>query len=369
MNGRCAKYCSKFFGSTRYCGDGDSYTSGVNVDCTGPTPTGPGCDEILAQKHIRVADFEDVVRSYWVQAAPSPSKPAPLIVGFHGQSGDGKSFGQSHTFHALGKPHNLMAIFPQGMHDADAENDQGTGWNVGSYGPGNNATCVLEGVGSGYGCYNSCRKLKKCGRCNWSTCYDDVLFVTKMIQAVAQEFCIDLDRIYAHGESNGAMMVQHVAREMPDTFAGIDTWFGTPMVGFLLGSRLQLITQQAKFSQTAWLSLHGRNDTCIPPQGGETDGGWIFETLKDSTGIWAGLHHCDQKATPIVTRWDGGPLNFRCAEYKHCSTGRRVVQCMYDGVHGDWPTGTDGDEINLWFLLQFSRDSTPVVPDETIKIV
>merc|ERR1719453_2564890 len=31
------------------------------------------------------------------------------------------------------------------------------------------------------------------------------------------------------------------------------------------------------------------------------------------------------------------------------------MQCMYDGVHGVWPSGSDGDQITLWFLLRFDR--------------
>lgn len=320
----------------------------------------------FAQRQIKVADFETVDRTYWVQAAPKPTAPAPLLLVFHGQGGDGLSFCKSHNFSAIGEGQNLMVACPDGINDSFPGEDQGTGWNAGS--AGDNVTCVPTGV-SGGGCYKSCRALKKCGRCNWSTCYNDVLFVKTVVAAIAQDFCIDLDRVYAHGESNGAMLVQHVVRNLPDTFAGIDTWFGTPLLGYLLGDHLQLISEQTPLSKTAYLSLHGRNDTCIPPQGGVDDSGWIYETLEQSTGIWAILHHCNNKATPFVTRWDGGPLNFRCSEYQHCTTGRRVIQCMYDGVHGDWPTGSGGDEITLWFLLQFSRSSPITQVIESVELV
>jgi len=314
----------------------------------------------LQKKEIMVADFEEVKRDYWVQAPRNAATPAPVLFSFHGQSGNASLYAASHNFNTLGEAQNLMTVFPQGVNDSpDADHDQGTGWNCGT--AGDDSTCVSEGVGSEGACYKSCQKLKKCGKCNWSTCYDDVLFVKTVLAHVAKEFCIDLDRVYSDGESNGAMFTQHLVRELPDVFAGVSTWFGTPLTGYLLGKRLEVIAGQPQLARTAYLSLHGRNDTCIPPQGGEDDGGWLYEPLAQSTGIWAGIHRCDTKATHLPTPWDGGTLNFQCAEYRRCSTGRRVVQCMYDGVHGDWPTGHDGDQITVWFLLQFSRGS-PVAP-------
>lgn len=334
-----------------------------------PSPS-PGCARSAAshevwlphslhERRLQVSDFEPVQRTYWIQVAgrsAQAASPAPLLLAFHGQTDTADNFAESHNFTHIGMEHGLMAAYPQGMNDSFPGEEQGTGWNVGSAGAAGNMTCVLEGVGDAYGCYRSCRKLKKCGRCNWSTCYDDVLFVRKLLEAVAQDFCIDMARVYLQGESNGAMFVQHVAREMPEVFAGVAPWFGTPMVGFLLGHQSQLIRSRAAASQVAYLSLHGRNDTTIPPGGGETDGGWIYEPQIQAVGVWAAIHGCKLRASPIRTPWDGGVLNFACEEHLLCSSGRRVIQCMYNGVHGDWPSNMDGDEATLWFLLQFSRD-------------
>eukprot|EP00928_Gymnodinium_smaydae_P027047 TRINITY_DN2103_c0_g1_i1.p1 TRINITY_DN2103_c0_g1~~TRINITY_DN2103_c0_g1_i1.p1 ORF type:complete len:260 (-),score=34.47 TRINITY_DN2103_c0_g1_i1:519-1298(-) len=248
-----------------------------------------------------------------------------------------------------------MVAVLQGMNDSFPGEEQGTGWNVGS--ASDNSTCIPQGVGDYYGCYKSCRALKKCGRCNWSTCYNDVLFVQTLLTAIGNEYCIDLDRVYAQGASNGAMMVQHLVRALPNTFAAVSAWYGTPLIGHLLGQQQQLVHDQAALSRTAYLALHGRNDTTIPPSGGVSDGGWIFEPLVQSTAAWAALHRCDDVPTPLATRWDGGDKNFRCEEYMACASLRRVVQCMYDGQHGDEPTGTDGDQATLWFMFQFERSS------------
>jgi len=336
----------------------------------------PGCTRSmlpaagLHQRYITVADFEPVERTYWIEIPEGlsrtvQSKASPLLFAFHGQGGHGNDFAGMHKFAEIGRSDGLIAVFPQGMDDSYPGEEQGTGWNVGS--GGDNETCVLAGVGAYHGCYKSCRKLKQCGRCNWSTCYDDVLFVRSVIAAVAEELCVDLNRIYAQGESNGAELVHHLVRELPATFAGISTWYGTPLLGYLLGGQKQLMRGRNRLSRTAILALHGRNDTTIPAEGGVTDGGWLFEPLEQSTGVWSFVHHCEPTATPLTTRWDGGPLNFRCSEYKSCASCRRIVQCMYDGKHGDWPVGMAGDEITLWFLLRFSRGSDNQCQDDAIE--
>lgn len=324
----------------------------------------------LTRSEITVADFESVVRTFWVQAPPRPTLPAPLLIMFHGQGVEARAFAKWHNFSTVNSHHNLMTIYPQGMDDSYPGEEQGTGWNVGS--AGNEATCVLNGVGQYYGCYKSCRELNKCGRCNWSTCYNDVLFVETLIKEISDKFCIDLDRIYAQGEGNGAQMVHHIVRELPSTFAGIATWFGTPLVGSLLGSRLQLVANRSELAQTAILAMHPRNDGSFPTRGGVSEAGWIFEPLAQSTGVWSSVHQCSNEMVPFQTKWDGGPSVFQCSTFRRCHSGRQIVQCMYDGRHGEWPSGQISNQMSLWFLLQFRRsniDSEMMLKEFTAALV
>ena len=50
-------------------------------------------------------------------------------------------------------------------------------WNVGD--AGNTITCTPWTVHS---CYVSCKKIKKCSRCNCFTCVDDVFFVRSLVK-------------------------------------------------------------------------------------------------------------------------------------------------------------------------------------------
>eukprot|EP00929_Paragymnodinium_shiwhaense_P047643 TRINITY_DN24158_c0_g2_i2.p2 TRINITY_DN24158_c0_g2~~TRINITY_DN24158_c0_g2_i2.p2 ORF type:complete len:131 (-),score=30.02 TRINITY_DN24158_c0_g2_i2:195-587(-) len=112
------------------------------------------------------------------------------------------------------------------------------------------------------------------------------------------------------------------------------------------------------FRQMAVMSLHARQDTTVPPGGGVSDAGWIFESELSVRSIFAALHGCEREEVRLPTKWDGGNLTFECFEHPRCSSGRRIIDCHYDGQHGDWPnypTNTAGDEIAVWFFLQHRR--------------
>ena len=57
-------------------------------------------------------------------------------------------------------------------------------------------------------CYSSCQiKKGHCHPCDWATCYDDVGFIRSLLTRLGEQYCVDLDRVYAYGCSNGGLMV------------------------------------------------------------------------------------------------------------------------------------------------------------------
>jgi poly(3-hydroxybutyrate) depolymerase len=277
-------------------------------------------------------------------------------LGLHGQGGDAESFAKDHKFRELGEQIGFISAYPQGMHDVDEEgpDDQGTGWNEGS--SGDNSVCTARIKSRNVtGCYKSCARLNRCGRCNWATCYDDALFIKVMIRKIADTFCIDLARVYLQGESNGAQLLHHVVRRLPGTFAAVTPWFGQPLVGKGLDLEGKDYGFQGELSETAMMHLHLRHDVTIPLKGGVSEDQWIFTPIDEELGKWAKIHQCLAAPVPIVTRWDGTSLNFRCEEYTSCASGRRVIKCLYDGEHGTWPEETKGNEIAVWFFFLHAR--------------
>ena len=50
---------------------------------------------------------------------------------------------------------------------------------------GDNQTCIGDEVMAD--CYESCWEQNQCGRCNWSGCYDERLFIFSVIEELDQK--------------------------------------------------------------------------------------------------------------------------------------------------------------------------------------
>ena len=149
------------------------------------------------------------------------------------------------------------------------------------------------------------------------------------------------------GESNGGQLIHYLVRQLPGLFLGVVPVFGLPELGYLLGDKLQLLRNQTVAARTSVLALHDRSDTVEPPGGGVNQWGWLFESLGKTMGVYAALKRCAPEAKPIKTPQDGDGNNLACAEYLGCAAGGRVVSCMYDGTHGQWPKQPGADTL-IW---------------------
>jgi poly(3-hydroxybutyrate) depolymerase len=106
----------------------------------------------------------------------------------------------------------FVLVYPLGMDDSDPEGkDCGTGWNVvGGHGP---HACDLETASSASCCYSSCQRLGVCSddgigaSCGWSTCHDDVLFISMLLETLKASLPIAPAQISLTGASNGGMLL------------------------------------------------------------------------------------------------------------------------------------------------------------------
>mmetsp|Transcript_51135 Transcript_51135/g.95803 ORF Transcript_51135/g.95803 Transcript_51135/m.95803 type:complete len:403 (-) Transcript_51135:208-1416(-) len=320
---------------------------------------------------LTIIDFVPVNRSFYVQlpqgVGSSGAQPAPLLLALHSQGDQADSMAYSHDYGSLGKALGYVTVFPQGLDDAvPGGGDLGTGWNVGT--GGDDQTCVTDEVTAD--CYASCFAQGECGSCNWSGCYDERLFVYSIIEAVSSVLCIDHTRVYLMGESNGGMLAHYLVQSLPGTFAAVVPWYGLPLLGYGLGAEFELVRDRTDCRQTAMLQLHGRQDDIMPIAGGVSGGfqpGWIYEPLNKVQQGWAAVHDCDTVASSTHTYWDGGEANFECFDYKGCTSGRRIMRCLYDGGHGARPGGGAADQITIWFLLQYRLEQAKAHHFEAAK--
>ncbi|MBX3333967.1 MAG: hypothetical protein KF876_07570 [Nitrospira sp.] len=128
---------------------------------------------------------------------------------------------------------------------------------------------------------------------------------------VAKEWCIDEQRVFVTGHSDGgtasmAMAVLEKTKKIPTAIApSAAGWTGKDLGEFQCRDPLPVMI------------MHSKNDKLFP--------GWGAETAP----WWAGCNHCDVTKTKTV---EGG-----CRAYQGCASGGATLYCEGTGSHRDWP--------------------------------
>lgn len=124
----------------------------------------------------------------------SGSSASPLLIAMHGFGGNGAGMR-----YVIGRDGGLedhyVVLYPDGAGSADNQR----GWNSGH--PQCCGTALDRNV-------------------------DDVAFIRALVASVAQKTCVDLNRIYATGFSNGGDMAQRLACDASDVVAAVTSVAG-----------------------------------------------------------------------------------------------------------------------------------------------
>ena len=311
--------------------------------------------DTIGNHSINVADPDlgTTQRRFLITNVPSSntSKNSPIVLGFHGQSNSPESWGPRPSFTALAKQYEWLMVYPAGIWDKRmSDGSLDSTWNCGTQ--DDNSVCVDNTAGTQ--CLESCHSLGRCkGKCNWATCHNDLDFIDQMLNILDPN---QTRQIFLVGESNGGMFIHYLIQSFPGRFLAAAPTFGSPLLGYLVGNKYQLLASKELASKTSILQLHDRSDIVIPWQGGSSQAGWLYESMNRSMGVWSVIHGCDgsepvENHNPFV----GGSTNVRCYNYEGCPTDKYVGFCMYDGEHGDWPDQPRGADIVASFFLNVSK--------------
>jgi polyhydroxybutyrate depolymerase len=191
----------------------------------------------------------------------------------------------------------------------------------------------------------------ECGEptpCNWATCHDDLGFIAQMLDRLERGLCLDLDRMYATGMSNGGMLVHRLGCDMPQRFAAIAPVGGTLARGFNCAPDVPL----------AMMNIYGSRDLYVSQRGDTSSDGYYYESAEAVLSKWAGPESqgCEAITTGYETSRDG-VLGLACIQHDSCATGAEVVHCTWDGAH-DWPQAEGqplGNEIIWEFFTRHTR--------------
>lgn len=185
----------------------------------------------------------------YVPSSYNPSVPAPLVFNFHGYTSTASQQMWYGDFRAIADTAGFLIVHPQGTLDGTGTTHFNVGW-------GGSST-------------------------------DDVGFTDALIDSIAADYNIDLDRIYSTGMSNGGFMSFLLACELSNRFAAVAS-----VTGSIAPAKLAACNPQ---HPTPIMQIHGDNDGTVPYTGGF---GWS-EAVSNVVSYWNGYNNCN--TTPIVT--------------------------------------------------------------------
>jgi polyhydroxybutyrate depolymerase len=270
---------------------GDSDAGDRASDCpSSALPAGDTTQSVLVS---------GVSRSYvlHIPAAYDPSKPAPLVIDFHGIGNSAESELSSSPYPEVLDAQGVVMAFPDGL-----KGPAGTAWNVGP-------CCVAD--------------------------VDDVGFAKALVAEVRRLACIDSQRVYAVGVLTGGGMAHHLACRAADVFAAV-----APAAFDLLEEN---VSDCKPARAVSVVSFRGTADARVPYEGGPSSvvpGMPItFLGARATFQKWAEIDGC--AAVPSVEDERG------CAHYSGCQGGAEVILCTKQGGREE-----PGDPNIAWPVLQ-----------------
>lgn len=287
-------------------------------------------DEEAQQTMVRrTISHDGIEREYFVHVPQGSGDHLPVLIGIHGYTSTATGFAAAHGLNRHADEHGYIAVYPQGSHFL-ADDEQGqpyrvTSWNdlAANLGPKREGPhCVADS--DRYPCPAECGE---CNHCAWTSCYDDVGFIEKMLDAVQSEFQTDSSRYYLLGVSNGGMMTLRLACNLSGRFAAIAPIIGQLAPGYACGPDVDL----------PMLHLFGGEDNTVRFDGNPGGDGFIYTSAAETAAVWSSALAC---ATG-PTAW-GNEISqsagLVCTAYSDCRVdGHEVVSCMDpDGRHA-WP--------------------------------
>jgi polyhydroxybutyrate depolymerase len=232
-----------------------------------------------------------------VPAAYDGTKPAALVVDFHGIGETGASERGSSPYPAVLDREGVVMAFPDGL-----RGPAGTGWNVGP--------CCVAGV-------------------------DDVAFARALVAEVERTACIDPARVYAVGVLTGGGMAHYVACHAADVFAA-----AAPAAFDLLQENVNDCDPPRPITV---VSFRGTADTRVPYEGGPSSlvpgMPLTFLGAQGTFEAWAQINGCTGSPSPADTHG--------CSSYTSCQAAVEVVLCTAQGGRE-----APGDASVAWPVLK-----------------
>jgi polyhydroxybutyrate depolymerase len=172
---------------------------------------------------------------------------------------------------------------------------------------------------------------------------DDVGFAVAIVNALSPIFCIDPNRVYSTGISNGGHMSYTLACERADIFAAV-----APVAGVITTNEACNPSRPVSI-----LHFHGTSDAIVSYSAGIAGVGAVATAQN-----FAGLDGCSSTSSVTLTQ---GSVS--CQTWSGCTSGNDVELCTVNGGGHTWPggnptfLGTTTQDVNATSMMsQFFAD-------------
>jgi len=256
-------------------------------------------------------------------------KASPVVVALHGYGSTATGFQAAYDLNSHADKHSYIVVYPQGSH-FQVEVEDGNAYRTSSWNdlaanqlPRSEGPHCLDDRYQ-YPCPPECGE---CGVCGWTSCYDDVGFIGKMLDEVQAEFSADPQRTYILGVSNGAMMALRLGCNLSERIAAVVPIIAQLAPGHACGPE----------SDTPMLHLYGGADNSVRSDGRPGSDGFIYTTARDTARVWADALRCAEDPTPWETEYSL-EIGLECNAYTDCAVeGHEVVSCTDVDLGHEWP--------------------------------
>lgn len=288
-----------------------------------PVMAQDGCTRTDPEPGEQVITFrfaeDDAQYRLYVPDSYQPATPTPLVFSLHGFASSASDQQNISDFNRIADETGALVVYPQG-------DGFPARWSAGG-----TFSRGMEGR-------------------------DDVALIRAIIAQLSTAYCLDMDRVYATGLSNGGAMAHRLACEASDAIAAIAT---------VAGAYVELDEGCQPARPIPVIMFHGTGDPITPYEGGGTGDLLPAETRMQE---WVDLNNCQSQETTQVTESVQRITNSDC-------DGDVTVQfyIVADGGH-TWPdspvdlptvfTGETNREVNATDLIwAFLTDYTLPEPE------
>ena len=259
----------------------------------------------LAQQTINASiNHGGITRNYilYVPASYSAVTEVPLVFNFHGYTSNATEQMLYGDFRTIADTAGFIIVHPEGTLD----NSGATHWNVGWGGSNVN----------------------------------DINFTSTLIDSIASEYSINLDRVYSTGMSNGGFMSYQLACELSDRIAAIASVTGSMNLGWFNSCNPN--------HPMPVMEIHGTLDPTV-----SYNASIFTESIPNIMDFWGNFNNCNSTAiatnVPNTNPTDGCTAEHQI--WENGSNGVAVEHYKIIGGEHSWPgalfpNGVTNQDIN-----------------------